>query len=412
MSARCSTSVGTQSPEKGQWEEELKAIERKGLLRTMPLVSGMPGRLIMVDHRVALNFSSNNYLGLAGHEKVIEAALDAARRYGVGSTASRLIAGNSEIFRQLEDFIAQWKRTEAALVFGSGYQANVGIISSLMDERDLIVSDELNHASIIDGCRLSRARVAIYRHVDADDAEQALKRYPGRRKLLVTESVFSMDGDAAPLQDLSFICRRRGAMLMVDEAHATGIRGPQGSGLAAELDVIPEIQMGTLGKAVGVAGAYVAGEKSLINFLINTSRSLIYTTAPPPMTAAAALAALHIIRSPEGERRRAQLYENANEFHRRLKETRSVSNAVSAVASHIAPVVIGPSDATMRISRECLRNGVFAHGIRYPTVPEGSARLRFTLMSDHTKEDLAKAVSVLSDAAATITLHHSRECLC
>ncbi len=297
-------------------------------------------------------------------------------------------------------------------MFGSGYQANVGIISSLMDERDLIVSDELNHASIIDGCRLSRARVAIYRHRDAEDAEQALKRYPARRKLLVTESVFSMDGDAAPLGDLSFVCRRRGAMLMVDEAHATGVRGPHGVGLAAELGVLPEIQMGTLGKAVGVAGAYVAGEKSLINFLVNTSRSLIYTTAQPPMTAAAALAALHIIRSPEGERRRAQLCDNANEFHRLLQETCSLSSSVPPVPSHIAPIIIGPSKATMRISRTCLRNGVFAHGIRYPTVPEGAARLRFTLMSDHTRDDLTRAVHVLSEAMTTIALHNSRERTC
>ncbi len=412
MTARYPFSLGAESSPTLLWEEELNAIERKGLFRIMPLVAGMPGRSVVVDHKPALNFSSNNYLGLAGHEKVIEAAIDAARQFGVGSTASRLIAGNSEIFRRLEDFIAQWKHTEAALVFGSGYQANVGIISSLVDERDLIVSDELNHASIIDGCRLSRARVAIYRHLDVEDAEQALKRYPARRKLLVTESVFSMDGDAAPLGDLSFVCRRRGAMLMVDEAHATGIRGPHGSGLAAELGVIPEIQMGTLGKAVGVAGAYVAGEKSLINFLVNTSRSLIYTTAPPPMTAAAALAALRLIRSPEGEHRRAQLHENIIEFHRLLKETGSLCNSVPAVPSHIAPVIIGPSDAAMRISRECLRKGVFAHGIRYPTVPEGSARLRFTLMSDHTREDLEKAVSVLSDAVAAITPCKSRECSC
>ncbi len=395
-----------------KWQEELKTIEERGLLRSMPKVSGMPGRVLTIDGHTALNFSGNNYLGLAGHPKVIEAAAEAARRYGAGSTASRLIAGNNETFRNLEAFLMQWKRTESALVFGSGYQANIGIISSLMDEQDLIVSDELNHASIIDGCRLSRARVYVYKHCDVDDAEKALKNYAGRRKLLVTESVFSMDGDAAPLKDLNFVCRRWGAFFMVDEAHATGIRGPRGTGLAGELGIMPDIQMGTLGKAVGAAGAYVAGERRLIDFLVNTSRSLIYTTAPTPATMGAALAGLKIIESLEGAQRRQLLQANAENFHSLLTKSCLLSDTIPGQPSHIVPIILGKSDAAMRVSKECLRRGVFAQGIRYPTVPEGTARLRFTLMSDHTPDDLAKAVDVLERAVEAITRENSREYRC
>jgi 7-keto-8-aminopelargonate synthetase-like enzyme len=205
----------------------------------------MPGRIVTVNNTDVLNFSSNNYLCLAGHPDVIHAASDSAQHYGAGSTASRLIVGNNEIHRELESFIATWKGTEAALVFGSGYQANVGVLSALADRGDLIISDELNHASIIDGCRLSRAEVKIYPHLELGRVEDFAKARGYRRKLVVTESVFSMDGDLAPLKDLDEICRRWGAILMVDEAHATGIMGHKGQGLALEQGVVPEIQMGT-----------------------------------------------------------------------------------------------------------------------------------------------------------------------
>lgn len=390
------------NPKTMEWEKELRTIEGRRLFRSMPEVSGIAGRLIRIDGRSALNFSSNNYLGLAGHPKVIEAAVEAARRCGAGATASRLIAGNNETFRELEVFLAQWKQTESALVYGSGYQANLGIITALMDEHDLIVSDELNHASIIDGCRLSRARVQVYRHLNVDEAEKALKSIAARRKLLVTESVFSMDGDEAPLRELSFICRRWGAMFMVDEAHATGIRGPRGTGLAAELGVSPDIQMGTLGKAVGSAGAYVAGERRLIDFLINKSRSLIYTTAPTPATVGAALAGLKIIESLEGTQRRRRLLENAHNFQSLLEKSSVLSTVVPSMFSHIVPIILGKSDTAMKISKECLRLGIFVHGIRYPTVPENTARLRFTLMSDHTSEDVAKAVDILERAVKAV----------
>ncbi len=378
------------------WQSEIEAIKEKGLFREMPAVSGLPGRVIHVNGTRALNFSSNNYLGLAAHPRVITAAVEYTLRYGAGATASRLIAGNGEAHRELEDFIAQWKQTETALLFGSGYQANVGILSSLVGEGDLILSDEFNHASIIDGCRLSRAEVRVYPHLDLNRLEDLLRQGRHPRKLVVTESVFSMDGDRAPLKELQEVCSRWGAVLMVDEAHATGVIGPFGRGVAAEQGVTPHIQMGTLGKAVGASGAYVAGSKSLRDLLANRARSLVYTTAAPPGVVGAALESLRIIASEEGDRLRASLAHNVDLFHKLLGKR----PGVSAESGHIVPYKVGDSLRTMTISRKCLTKGVFAHGIRFPTVPEGTARLRFTLMSLHTEQDLKTAVSVLEEAVA------------
>ncbi len=369
----------------------MEELKRRGLYRAMPVLNGIPGRVATIDSREVLNFSSNNYLGLAGHPRLMQAAAECSLRHGAGSTASRLIAGNGEVHRAVEDFVAQWKGTEAAVVFGSGYQANVGILSSLATEEDLIISDMLNHASIIDGCRLSRAPVRIYGHFDLQQLEDLLKMDGYRRKLVVTESVFSMDGDLAPLKEIDGLCRRWGALLMVDEAHAAGVVGLQGRGAANEQGIVPEIQMGTLGKAVGASGAYVAGTRQLIDLLINKARSFIYTTAASPGVLGAALAGLKIVASPEGDMRRERLQNNGQEFQRLLHE----AGFPGSRPGHIVPVHIGESRRTMEISARCLQGGVFAHGIRYPTVPEGTARIRFTLMSDHTSEDLRKAVSTL-----------------
>jgi len=379
------------------WHEEIEELQERGLFRTMTAVTGLPGRVININGWSSLNFSSNNYLGLAGHPDLVRAMTETAVACGAGATASRLISGTSEVHNELESFISTWKETEAALVFGSGYQANVGILTALTDGRDLIVSDELNHASIVDGCRLSRARVMIYPHLDLNRAEDALKSTGFRRKLLVTESIFSMDGDRAPLKELDDLCRRWGALLMVDEAHSTGVIGPRGRGLASEASVVPEIQMGTLGKAVGVCGAYVAGSSDLIKLLVNKARPLIYTTATPPVIQGAVLASLKIIVSDEGESRRRRLSENTLTFNRLLKS----AGLTVSTASHIVPIRVGDSSRTMRVSRECLARGIFAHGIRYPTVPEGTARLRLTLMSEHTAEDLQQAVSVISQTLLT-----------
>jgi len=347
-----------------------------------------------VDGSEALNFSGNNYLGLAGHPDLIRAARDYAMRYGTGSTASRLIAGNGEAQRELEAFISAWKGTEAALLFVSGYQANAGTISAVAGKEDLILSDRLNHASIIDGCRLSRAKVEVYPHLDLNRLEDLLRQNGFRRKVVVTESVFSMDGHEAPLKEISALCGRWGAILMVDEAHATGIFGPQGQGLAAAEGVVPDIQMGTLGKAVGAAGAYIAGNRALIQLLINKARSLIYTTAAPSPVLGAALAGLRIIASEEGRKRRDALRENVKTFGRLLESATGHRSG----GNHIVPILIGDSANALRVSSACAARGVFAQAIRFPTVPEGTARLRFTLMSEHLREDLEKAVTVLADA--------------
>ncbi len=390
--------MSTESRASNGWSEEIEELTRRGLFRIMPKMEGIPARTGTVNGKPVLNFSSNNYLGLAGHPEVIQATVESVQRYGAGSTASRLIAGNSEAHRKLEEFIAQWKGTEAALVFGSGYQANIGLLSSLAGASDLIVSDRLNHASIIDGSRLSRAQVRVYAHLDLDQVEDALKTNGFRRKLVVTESVFSMDGDHAPLRELYDLCTRYGALLMVDEAHAAGVHGSRGQGLAEEAGISPDMQMGTLGKAAGTSGAYVAGRRGLIDLLINKARSFIYTTALPPSVMGGASAALRIIASEEGAVRRARLRENASMFHDLMNG--HLRNRLQP--SHIVPVHIGQSERTMRISADCIERGVFAHGIRYPTVPEGTARLRFTLMSDHTERDLRRAAQVVKESLDAI----------
>ncbi len=382
------------------WSKELNRLKTNNLLRVMPSVDGIPGRKISVNGREVLNFSSNNYLGLAGHPEVIEGMIRYAQIYGAGSTASRLIAGNTKAHRELESAIATWKGTEAAVIFGSGYQANVGILSSLMESADLVISDELNHASIIDGCSLSKAHVRIYRHLDMNHLEDLLRLRGFGRKLVVTESIFSMDGDQAPLKEITGLCARWGAFLMVDEAHASGLFGPKGEGLAAENGVFPEIQMGTLSKAIGTSGAYVAGTKNLIDLLINKARSLLYSTAPAPAVMGAAMAALEIITSEEGTIRRELLRKNVNNFQNLLNSTLNGSYEIS----HIVPILIGESARTMMASTECLKRGVFAQGIRFPSVPEGTARLRFTLMSDHLEEDLETAVSALKSVFETTDL--------
>jgi 8-amino-7-oxononanoate synthase len=372
-------------------DSEILTLREKGLYRRMPQASGIPGRMINIDGRSVLNFSSNNYLGLAAHPHVVEAFSKAVRTYGVGSTGSRLIAGNTQSHRQLEEFIANWKETEASLVFGSGYQANLGILTTLTDKNDLIISDELNHASIIDGCRLSKAKISIYRHLDLNSALDALKQPGFRRKLLITESVFSMDGDHAPLKELLNLCREHDAFMVVDEAHATGIYGPSGQGLCSELGTSPDVQMGTLGKAAGVSGAYVAGSRSLIDLMVNKARSFIFTTAHSPAVSEAALEALKIIVSPEGDQRRSMLKSNVKRMDEMLQRVLPRRE----IPCHIRPIHVGPSDRTMKMSEACLVQGLFVQGIRFPSVREGAARLRLTLMSDHTTNDLQKASRII-----------------
>lgn len=350
----------------------------------------------MLEGRGVVQLSSNNYLDLANHPELKRAAAQALETYGCGAGASRLISGTMELYAVLEAHVAEFKGTEAALVFSSGYHANTGTIPALMGGEDTVFSDEWNHASIIDGCRLSSATVRVFRHGDMAHLEELLAaEAPSGQRLIVTDSVFSMDGDVAPLEEIVRLARRYGAWVMVDEAHATGVFGPRGAGIVEELDLQGEVevQMGTLGKALGSFGAYVAGSRVLIQWLVNRARSFIYTTALPPPVLAASLAALRIVKT-EPERRR-RLWQNAAFLKRGLA---GLGYRLGGTGSPILPVLIGDGAQTMALSAALLRRGVFAQGIRPPTVPEGTARLRITPMATHTEAELERALGAFAEA--------------
>jgi 8-amino-7-oxononanoate synthase len=375
-------------------QTELANLRDKGLYRSLRRVAGDQGSTLFIDGREVINFSSNNYLGFANHPALRTAAKNAIDRYGCGSGASRLISGNMTLHEELEDKIAELKGTEAALVFNSGFQANTGVIPVLVGEGDVILSDALNHASIIDGCRLSRSKVVVYGHRNMDQLELALKQRPiGGRKLIVTESLFSMDGDEAPLADIVRLAEKYGAVVMVDEAHATGVYEPNGAGLVARLglgDRVP-IQMGTLGKALGGFGAYVAGTRSLCELLINRCRSFIFTTSLPPAVMAMGIAAIDLVKKePE---RRQKLRDSCEQLRAGLN---ALGFTLGNSQSQILPLMVGDATRCMQLSESLLENGVFAQGIRPPTVPAGTSRLRITLMATHTREQIEQALKIFA----------------
>jgi len=371
-------------------QHELQAIRNASLYRRLRRVECDQGPTLMLDGREVTNFSSNNYLGIANHPALAAAAKMAIDRYGCGSGASRLISGNMTLHEELEAKLAAFKGTEAALVFNSGFQANTGILSTLTGEGDAIFSDALNHASIIDGCRLSRAKIFVYAHGDLDQLEAALKQSAeAGRKLIVTETIFSMDGDEAPLTGIVELAEKYGAMVMVDEAHATGIFGDNGSGVIAKLGLSERVavQMGTLGKALGGFGAYVAGSGALRELLINRCRSFIFSTSLPPAIMAMAIAAIDLVqREPE---RREMLWRNCRVLKRGLS---GLGFSLAESQSPILPLIIGDADKCMRFSERLLQKGIFAQGIRPPTVPPGTSRLRITLMATHTGEHIDRAI--------------------
>lgn len=376
---------------------ELARLRAAGLERGLRLVDGAQDTAIIVGGRRVLSLCSNNYLGLANHPEVIEAAVTATRAVGVGAGASRLISGSMRHHHRLEERLAAFKRSEACLLFTSGYHANLGVVTALVGPGDAVFSDALNHASLIDGCRLSRAAVHVYPHADAAALAERLAAVPARRRLIVTDSIFSMDGDAAPLAAICELAERHDAMVMVDEAHATGVLGARGAGLVDALGLHDRVtvQMGTLGKALGTFGAYVAGSRALIDLLVNTARTMIFTTALPPAMAAAADTALAIVeREPE---RRAALRRNA--AHLRAGLLALGFEVPGEADSHILPVMVGDAETTMALSAALLERGVFAHGIRPPTVPEGTARLRATVMATHTEADLDTALEAFAALA-------------
>lgn len=372
--------------------EELDKLKEAGLARSMTLIETAQGPRVRIGGKDVLLLCSNDYLGLANHPALKEAAKRAIDRFGLGAGASRLVSGTMEPHAMLEERIARFKGTEAALLFNSGYHANLGCITALAGRTAEIFSDKLNHASIADACVLSRARVRRYPNRDVAALERLLKNAHARVKLIVTDGVFSMDGTIAPLGDIVPLLDRYGALLLVDDAHATGVLGPGGRGTLEHLGVSHPsiIQMGTLGKALGTFGAFVAGSKPLIDLLVSKSRPFIYTTALPPAIAAAAAAAIEIVeREPD---RRVRLLENAAFFKDSLV---AAGFDTQGSVTQIIPILTKDAAATMEMSRRLMDKGVFIQGIRPPTVPAGGSRLRVSLSATHTREDLTNALKTI-----------------
>jgi 8-amino-7-oxononanoate synthase len=377
--------------------EQLRAQHRYRILRR---VDTAQEARILLDGSPVLLFCSNNYLGLANHPAVRAAAREAVDRFGCGSGASRLISGNMQLHEDLEERIARFKRAPSCILFNSGYAANVGVLSSLMEAGDIIFSDSLNHASIIDGCRLSRAEVRIYRHRDTEHLASLMKDAKGHRKrMVVTDTLFSMDGDLAPLPDLVTLARRYDCLLMVDEAHAVGVMGPEGRGVAEHYGVeeAVDVSVGTLGKALGSFGAFAVCRPAIREFLLNHARSLIYSTSLPPPVLAAAAKALEILEAePE---RRQRLNENARHLAQGI---RALGFPAPEPVTPIQSLVTGEEAGAMHLCKQLLLRGVYAQGIRPPTVPPGTSRIRFSLMATHDHQDILCALNALSSSLAAL----------
>ncbi len=379
--------------------ERLDELEADGLRRRTRLVDGPQGPHVLLDGRPVLLLCSNNYLGLADHPRVREAAADAALRLGVGAGASRLVSGTMTVHRELEDRLAAFKGAGAALLFGSGYLANLGVVAALARAGDVVFSDALNHASIIDGCRLSRAEVQVYRHCDTEHLAWLIAQAGDRGALIVTDTVFSMDGDIAPLAEIVELARRHRLRVAVDEAHATGALGPGGrgavaaAGLTGEIDVI----VGTLGKALGSYGAFAACERATAEYLLNAARTFVYSTAPPVPAVAAAGAALTLLEE------RPELVDRLAAAAAALRAALAREGCdVGNGSTQIVPLIVGDAGTAVRTCELALERGVFAQAIRPPTVPAGSSRLRLAAMATHTPEELDTAACTLAEALCAV----------
>jgi 8-amino-7-oxononanoate synthase len=368
--------------------EESEALRKRALDRHLREITGAQGPEVEMGGRRLINFSSNDYLSLANDPRLREAAITAIDEFGVGAGASRLISGTQSPHLRLERALTKWKGTEAALCFSSGYAAALGTIPALVAKNDVVLLDKLCHASLIDAAKLSGAVLRVFPHNHLAKLESHLewarREHPGKRVLVITESVFSMDGDHAPLRELVELKKRFGALLMLDEAHAIGVIGPNGRGLAAEENVSEEIdvQMGTLSKALGTSGGYICGPRPLIDWLINRARSFIYSTAPPPAIAAAALAAVNFLASPEGEERRLLLWERIRLMQQLLPRAGAKGEDVAA-SSAIFPWIVGDEKAALGLAAALQGEGFLVPAIRYPTVAKGAARLRITVTAAH-----------------------------
>jgi glycine C-acetyltransferase len=375
--------------------DELDQLRQQGLYRPLRVLGSAQDTEVVVDGKRVLNLSSNNYLGLTTHPRLKTAMIEATQTWGAGSGAVRTIAGTMTIHEELERRLAEFKHAEASLVFQSGFTANLGVLQSLVKEGDVIISDELNHASIIDGIRLSKAERSIFKHRDLDDLERHLERHRDKRvKLVVTDGVFSMDGDIAPLPQIAALARSQGAIMMIDDAHASGVLGRAGRGTVDHYDLHGQVdvQVGTLSKAIGVLGGYVCGSKSLIEYLYHRARPFLFSTSHPPAVAAACLAAIDVLeQEPE---RIERLWSNTSRFKEGLQRLRFDTGSSE---TPITPIIVGEAELAMRFSDRLFERGVFAQGIGYPTVAKGKARLRTIVTATHSQEDLDRALSILEE---------------
>ncbi len=378
--------------------EQLDSWRKAGTYQHLRLLESACEPVSRVDGREVINLASNNYLGLANHPKLVEAAIDAARKYGAGSGAVRTISGTMDLHMELERRIAAFKKVEACVVFQSGFTANAGTVSAILTPEDHIVSDALNHASIIDGCRLSRAKIHVFPHRDTASADALLRdlaNKPGR-KLLITDGVFSMDGDIAPLPALVEIAERHGAIMMIDDAHSSGVLGANGRGTVDHFNLHGrvDIQVGTLSKAVGVLGGYVCGSRDLIDYLYHRARPFLFSTSHPPAVVGACLAAFDLLESePE---RIEELWDNTRYFKDALRRE---GFDTGASETPITPIMVGEAGAAHEFSRRLFENGLWATGIGFPTVPEGRARIRTIVTATHSTDLLDRAVEILARVA-------------
>jgi 8-amino-7-oxononanoate synthase len=383
------------------FDEELKrrlaALHTQSLYRELCRVDSPQSPHIKIGGKILLNFSSNDYLGLANHPSLKEAAIKAVEKFGAGAGAARLVCGSLALFHELEDALAGFKKTEAALSFSSGYAAAIGTICALLGKGDIIILDKLVHACIVDGAKLSGATMRVFAHNDLNDLETILKWAQKKslpsKILIVTESIYSMDGDAAPLREIVALKEKYGAWLMVDEAHATGLYGKNRRGLAEESGVSNqiEIQMGTLGKALGASGGSICGSRALIDLLANRARSFVFSTAPVPAAAAAGIAGIQFVQSSEGQARRDSLWQRIEQFSFKFK----IQN--SKFSGAIFPLIIGDETRAVELAAQLRGRGIFIPAIRRPTVARGKARLRVTLTAAHTAEHISELLAALAD---------------
>lgn len=369
--------------------DELRQLEASHRLRTPRVVDGAQGPHVVLDGVEVINFASNDYLSLAGDRRLRRAAAAAIDEAGTGAGASRLIVGNHRYHVALERAVGDWLRCTGVRLFSSGFAANLGVLTSLLGPGDVVFSDELNHASIIDGCRLAKADIVVYPHLDLAALDTALSTRTGRRRVVISETLFSMDGDLADVAALAALARRHDAALVLDEAHAIGAWGPEGRGIAAAAGVVPDVLVGTCGKALGSFGAFAATSAAIADLLWNRARTFVFSTGLPPSVAASVLAALEIVRGAEGEGRRRTLAASARELRAH------VPALGGAPDSAIAPLFVGDDQVVMQLTARMLEARIYVQGIRPPTVPEGTARLRVSLSSGHTNSELAALASLL-----------------